>query len=176
MNEEKRKLIRGTFCILQDTLGRYLMRYEPKGINANCWKFPGGSFEFLSQLGRIERGVECAIRETAEETGIIPINPFLKAIITFDNHARIFPGKTEVADFDYEGHFYATREYSGEFKEIGPAPDSYRQGWFSYEALQSMPMHEGDRAILQRIHSSDFREQIEGVIVHEGSRLVLADF
>jgi 8-oxo-dGTP pyrophosphatase MutT (NUDIX family) len=175
MDENQRKLIRGTLCIVKRKHdNRYLLRFETKGINANCWIFPGGDFEYLADKQRIELGVECAARETQEETGISPQNLRLRAIILFDNKKRIFPGKTEVANFNYQGIYYYTEDYIGEFREVGP--DGRKQGWFNYDEAMHLPMHPGDKAILKALETIAQEEIFEGVIVHNIGDLESATF
>jgi len=174
MDEQKRKILRGTLCLVQREDGRYLMRLETKGINQGCWIFPGGDYELLQDKTRTELGAECAIRETQEETGITPKDLKLRAIIYFDNRKRTFPGKTEIASFDYEGKYYFTKEYIGEFQEVGP--DGRRQGWFTYEEAKKLPMHEGDLKILDALERMPSLRVFEGVIVHNESKLESANF
>jgi 8-oxo-dGTP pyrophosphatase MutT (NUDIX family) len=174
MDTERRKIIRGTFCIIRREDNKYLMRLEKSGINAGCWIFPGGDYEILKSEDRTELGIECAARETREETGITPINLKFKARIFFDNRYRIFPGKSETANFDYDGDYYFTEEYNGELKPI--SPDGREQKGCTYEDARKLPMHEGDIAILDYLESSPKEAIFGGVIVHEGRRLKLAKF
>lgn len=170
MKDEVRPIIRGTLCVVIKDC-KYLMRLENGGINDGCWIFPGGSFDDIQGEDRRELGVECATRETQEETGVTPINPILKATMFFDNRYRIFPGKTEVASFDYQGLYYQAEDFEGELK---PTHKDCRQGLFLYREAKTLHMHEGDRAILKAIHFSRSRECLDGVIVHEGNKLKLA--
>lgn len=172
MKTNDRVIIEGTLLILK-IKGKYLLRLEQGGINNNCWIFPGGSYD-RELSGARELGVQCAIRETQEETGITPLEPRLKARIFFDNFKRIFPGKTEVASFDYDALYFYTENYNGELKEI--SPDGKKQGLFTYEEALNLPMHEGDKEILKALEKIPSNKVFEGRIVHNGSKLDLAVF
>jgi len=177
MDTNARKLIRGTLCVIRDLQGRYLMRHQIGGINNGCWIFPGGDYDIVEQEDRTELGPECAKRETREETGITPNNPRLIARIFFDNRYRIFPGKTQVANFDYDADYYFADRFSGELAPIGP--EGTRQDWFNYEDARKLQMHQGDLAVLEKLEqtiSVSSNIVIGGVIVHEGSNLKSATF
>lgn len=172
MNETDRKIIEGTLMILKVN-EKYLLRFETKGINKDCWIFPGGSYE-REENGARELAVECATRETREETGLTPIKPKLKARIFFDNHKRIFPGKTETANFDYDALYFISQEYTGTLKET--SPDGRKQAWFTYEEAQNLPMHPGDKEILKALERISGDRVFEGRIVHNKSDLESAVF
>jgi 8-oxo-dGTP diphosphatase len=169
MDENQRRILRGTLMIIRRADGKYLLFHETKGVHKGMWIFSGGSYDTIKTEDRSETGIECVVRETQEETGITPINPRFKAKIFFDNHLRIFPGETKIANFDYEGAYYLSTDYSGEAKPI--SPEGKEQGWFSYEETKNLPMHEGDRRFLEILEKSPLEKVIDGVIVHEGSRL-----
>lgn len=173
MDRPKRKLYRGTLCVIHKE-GKYLMEFQENDINSGCWIFPGGGYNLTPDGTRTELGIECASRETREETPYKPLRPRLIALIFFDNRFRIFPGKTEVADFDYDARYYYSQEFEGEFNERGP--EGHKIGWFTYEQLRELPMHEGDRRILEAIVKRPEGSIIDGVIVHRGDRLERADF
>jgi 8-oxo-dGTP diphosphatase len=172
MKESERKIIEGTLCVLYSK-ERYLLRLETEGINKGCWIFPGGSYE-RAESGVRELGVECVIRETEEETGMTPIRPKLKARIFFDNFKRIFPGKINIADFDYDALYYISTEYIGEFKKI--SPDGREQKWFRYDETLILNMHQGDREILKALERIPRERVFEGNIVHKGTDLEFAVF
>ena len=165
MDKQKRKLYRGTLCILYQN-GRYLMRFETAGINKNMWIFPGGSYKQL-ESGRMETGSECTSREAQEETGLTPLDLRYRARVFFDNHLRIFPGEKDIADFDYDATYFQTSQFSGEFRDI--SPDGRKQAWFPHEEAIRLPMHEGDRELLRAIQGLNCC--FEAVIVHEKDKL-----
>ena len=171
MKEDDRKVIEGTLCIIKVN-NKYLLRLETRGINKDCWIFPGGSYE-RNKSGARELGIECAIRETQEETGLTPLDLRLRARIFFDNFKRIFPGKTEVATFDYDALYF----YSENFRE---SPELRKEqgeiGWFSYEETRNLAMHKGDLRLLEELELRPQEEIFEGVVVHEGTKLEYASF
>ena len=172
MKTDERKIIEGTLFLLKVD-GKYLLRLETEGINKDCWVFPGGSYE-REDSGERELGVECAVRETEEETGLTPLKPRLRARIFFDNFKRVFPGKTEIANFDYDALYFISGDYTGTFREI--SPDNRRQDWFTYEEILNLPMHEGDREVLKALERIPSERVIEGRIIHIGSKLENAFF
>jgi len=174
MDEQKRKLYRGTLCVVRREDDRYLMRLETQGINKGCWIFPGGDYEILQDGTRTEFSAECAIRETQEEMGITPLNPKLRALIYFDNRKRIFPGKREVANFDYQAAYFCSHDFEGEFRKTGP--EGNKQGAFTYEEATKLPMHPGDLKILDALTRMPLHHVFEGVVVHNGLSLESADF
>ena len=173
MDEQIRKLYRGTLCVVFSN-GKYLMRFNKTGINANSWTFPGGSYKLIGENLRTEFGVECATRETKEETDITPLNPRLRARIFFENRRRIFPGKKEVADFDYDASYFLATSYEGELKAVGP--EKTKQNFFDFEKALTLPMPPGDLAILRELNKRDISKVFEGVIVYNGINLESATF
>jgi 8-oxo-dGTP pyrophosphatase MutT (NUDIX family) len=172
MKTEERKIIEGTLFILKVDR-KYLLRFEIEGINKNYWIFPGGSYE-RNNSGARELGIECAVRETKEETGLTPLKPRLKARIFFDNFKRTFPGKTEIANFDYDALYFISGDYTGKFQEI--SPDKRKQNWFSYKEALNLPMHEGDKEILNALERIPYEKIIEGRIIHNQTKIESAIF
>jgi ADP-ribose pyrophosphatase YjhB (NUDIX family) len=173
MDEQIRKLYRGTLCIIYSN-GKYLMRFNPTGINVDFWTFPGGSYKLIEENKRTELGIECASRETREESGVTPKNLRFLARIFFENRKRMFPGKTEIANFDYDASYFLATDYEGEFREIGP--EGTKQGFFTLEEALKLPMPEGDLAILKEIDKHKTQGIFEGVIVYNLTKLESATF
>ena len=128
---------------LRDTEGRHLLMHRAKAPNFGAWSPIGGKLE----MGTGESPFECAIRETAEETGL--------ELSTADLH--LFAVLAERA---YEGQshwlmflFHSRRPIPA----LPPDIDEGRVGFFTRPEIDALPLPEGDRRALWPIYDQ-YRE------------------
>ena len=121
-----------TLCYLEQN-GYYLMLHrtkKEKDINKDKWIGIGGHLE------EGESPEECLVREMREETGVTPLSPKLRGIITF------------VSDrYGTEYMFlYSAEAYQGEL--ISDCPEGDLQ-WVEKDRISSLPLWEGDKIFLR---------------------------
>ena len=121
-----------TLCYLEQN-GCYLMLHrtkKEKDINKDKWIGIGGHLE------EGESPEECLVREMREETGVTPVSPKLRGIITF------------VSDrYGTEYMFlYSAEAYQG--KLISDCPEGDLQ-WVEKDRISSLPLWEGDKIFLR---------------------------
>lgn len=123
---------------LENAAGEHLLLLRAKPPNLGSWSPIGGKLE--TTLG--ESPYECAVRETAEETGHV--------ITTADLHLFGM-----IAEKAYEGHshwllflFRCRRPITA----LPPAMHEGRFGFFSREAVNALPLPETDRTALWPIY------------------------
>jgi 8-oxo-dGTP diphosphatase len=119
---------------LENGAGEHLLLLRAKPPNLGVWSPIGGKLEMATG----ESPFECAVRETREETGL--------EITTEDLH--LF---SVIAEKAYEGQshwlmflFRCRRLLSG----LPPDIEEGRFGFFSREAIRSLPIPETDRTAL----------------------------
>lgn len=121
-----------TLCYLEQN-GCYLMLHrtkKEKDINKDKWIGIGGHLE------EGESPEECLVREMREETGVTPLSPKLRGIITF------------VSDrYGTEYMFlYSAEAYQGELSSDCPEGDLQ---WVAKDRISSLPLWEGDKIFLR---------------------------
>lgn len=121
-----------TLCYLEQS-GCYLMLHrtkKEKDINKDKWIGIGGHLE------EGESPEECLVREMREETGVTPVSPKLRGIITF------------VSDrYGTEYMFlYSAEAYQGELSSDCPEGDLQ---WVEKDRISSLPLWEGDKIFLR---------------------------
>ena len=121
-----------TLCYLEQN-GCYLMLHrtkKEKDINKDKWIGIGGHLE------EGESPEECLVREMMEETGVTPLSPKLRGIITF------------VSDrYGTEYIFlYSAEAYQGELSSDCPEGDLQ---WVDKDRISSLPLWEGDKIFLR---------------------------
>ena len=121
-----------TLCYLEQN-GCYLMLHrtkKEKDINKDKWIGIGGHLE------EGESPEECLVREMREETGVTPLSPKLRGIITF------------VSDrYGTEYMFlYSAEAYQGELSSDCPEGDLQ---WVDKDRISSLPLWEGDKIFLR---------------------------
>ncbi len=121
-----------TLCYLEQN-GCYLMLHrtkKEKDINKDKWIGIGGHLE------EGESPEECLVREMMEETGVTPLSPKLRGIITF------------VSDrYGTEYMFlYSAEAYQGELSSDCPEGDLQ---WVEKDRISSLPLWEGDKIFLR---------------------------
>ena len=121
-----------TLCYLEQN-GCYLMLHrtkKEKDINKDKWIGIGGHLE------EGESPEECLVREMREETGVTPVSPKLRGIITF------------VSDrYGTEYMFlYSAEAYQGELSSDCPEGDLQ---WVDKDRISSLPLWEGDKIFLR---------------------------
>jgi 8-oxo-dGTP diphosphatase len=123
---------------IKDYSGNHLLLLRAKPPNFGAWSPIGGKLE--TTLG--ESPFECAARETAEETGL--------AIASTDLHLFAI-----IAEKAYEGHAHWLLflfECKRPIAALPPAIEEGRFGFFSREAIDSLPLPETDRTALWPIY------------------------
>ena len=121
-----------TLCYLEQN-GYYLMLHrtkKEKDINKDKWIGIGGHLE------EGESPEECLVREMREETGVTPVSPKLRGIITF------------VSDrYGTEYMFlYSAEAYQGELSSDCPEGDLQ---WVEKDRISSLPLWKGDKIFLR---------------------------
>ena len=121
-----------TLCYLEQN-GCYLMLHrtkKEKDINKDKWIGIGGHLE------EGESPEECLVREMREETGVTPVSPKLRGIITF------------VSDrYETEYMFlYSAEAYQGELSSDCTEGDLQ---WVEKDRMSSLPLWEGDKIFLR---------------------------
>ena len=121
-----------TLCYLEQN-GCYLMLHrtkKEKDINTDKWIGIGGHLE------EGDSPEECLVREMREETGVTPVSPKLRGIITF------------VSDrYGTEYMFlYSAKAYQGELSSDCPEGDLQ---WVEKDRISSLPLWEGDKIFLR---------------------------
>ncbi|MBW8782749.1 MAG: NUDIX domain-containing protein [Verrucomicrobia bacterium] len=123
---------------IENDMGEHLLLLRAKPPNLGSWSPPGGKLE----TGIGESPFECAVRETREETGLL--------ITPADLHLFAM-----IAEKAYEGSahwllflFKCRRPLAA----LPPAMDEGRFGFFSREAIESLPLPETDRTALWPIY------------------------
>ena len=123
-----------TMCYIIGPSGVLMLHRVSKkvDINKGKWVGIGGKFE------NGESPAECVKREIQEETGLIPLEVNLRALITFN----FLDPDPELADWDTEYMFVFTCEsFEG---EVDFSCNEGNLAWVPEEALPTLPMWEGD--------------------------------
>lgn len=136
--------------------------------NSGYCTIPGGKLKQYERGNNLQGRLECALRETEEETGIKPIKSILRGTILFDNDGRIFPDMKKRDNF-YVYLYYAT-EKDGELKESDEGKPFWAQSW---EEIDTLPKNPGDRLMYGWLRSEEFKQGkcFSGVIRHKGNEI-----
>ena len=112
------KTLRGVIVIVQDSENRILLGERRYTVAAGSWGTPGGRYEIN------ESELECAMRETKEETGLDVYDP------------EIFGGEFKLSAYGYNFEFMGivAKKYSGTPIVI-PNENHSRWDWFSLDEL-----------------------------------------
>ena len=83
--------------------------------NSGNYTIPGGNLDPKEKGSNPKGRLECAVRETKEETGIEVLDPVFAGTILFDNSEREFSDLKNPDDFLV--YMFAGTKYEGELKE-----------------------------------------------------------
>ena len=125
---------------LENTVGEHLLLLRAKAPNLGSWSPIGGKLEMA--IG--ESPFECAVRETAEETGLV--------ITTADLHLFAI-----IAEKAYEGQSHWLLFLFRCRKPIAGLPADItegRFGFFSRAAIETLPLPETDRTALWPVYDT----------------------
>ena len=134
-------------------------------IDYTNYPHPVHAGKFAPPGGRLDEGEtldNCAIREVAEEQGIVLNNVIYRGKVYFVNGRRTINGKP--MNYDFEVHAYDCFDFddtNARAKEGIPV-------WVEDNKVLDLPLHEGDRTIWSWLGRYKI---FEGEIVHEGERL-----
>lgn len=129
-------MINTTLCYIEKD-GKYLMLHRVKKKNdVNHDKYIGIGGKFLEG----ETPLECALRETNEETGLDVLNYTYRGIVYFSCP----PYPDEVM------HLFTATEFKGELIEC----DEGNLEWIEKDRLKSLPLWEGDFIFLELLEEN----------------------
>lgn len=134
---------------------------DREDIHYGLWVPPGGKIE------RGERPIDCVVRELREEAGLDLINPEYRGVVIFDNRDRLMGGKKNHED--WEVHVYSCTKFRGTPREKS---ESGSLLWVPESKLLTLPMHEGDKAILAWLKVG---RRFEGIFRYSDERLLEAN-
>lgn len=117
---------------------RYLLVRRRNPPAADLYAFPGGRAE------PGETPADAAVRECAEETGIVIADPTLFATYDLVTHAQ---------DGSISHHFFLSVFSAREIgeNEAEAADDALECGWFSAEEIRSLPVPESVQECIDRM-------------------------
>jgi 8-oxo-dGTP diphosphatase len=123
---------------IENSCGEHLLLLRAKPPNLGTWSPIGGKLETATG----ESPFECAVRETAEETGhvVTPADLHLFAMIA----EKAYEGASHWLLF----LFHCTKPLNS----LPAAMDEGRFSFFSRAEIERLPLPETDRAALWRIH------------------------
>lgn len=131
--------------------------------NSGYFTLPGGKLEDDEKGLNNQRGrLDCARRETFDETGIEPVKPVLRGVILFDNQGRTFNNWKNPDDFLV--YIYSARRYKGKAKKS----DEGIPFGISLNKVNEVPSNPGDKKMYEWL--KDGRNFI-GVIKHKGNEI-----
>jgi ADP-ribose pyrophosphatase YjhB (NUDIX family) len=110
-----------------------------------------------------ERSIDCIKREFPEETGYVLENPRLRMVVTFNNQGRNMGGAKDRPDWVVS--IYEATKYSGTLRAERPTA---QPRWVADEDIPNLPMHEGDRKIIELLAQEGIYEVL---VQYEGDRL-----
>lgn len=135
--------------------GCYLMLHrvkKEKDVNKDKWIGIGG--KFLPE----ETPLQCALRETMEETGLTLLDPKYCGMIDFKSEG--WP--------EERMHLFWADRFEGELKEC----DEGTLEWVPIEKMDDLPQWEGDRIFLKLMQQKEPFFHLE--LAYQGDRLVKA--
>jgi 8-oxo-dGTP diphosphatase len=138
----------GTLLFLEQN-GRVLLIRKRRGHGAGKINGPGGK----PDPG--ESPLNCAVRETEEEVGIVPRGVRLAAVLKF----------LDLEDDDWLGYVYRADQYQGEPRTTAEAIPA----WYAADALPFDEMWDDDRYWLPRVLAG---ERLEGEFLFRRGRLL----
>lgn len=129
-------MIHTTLCYIEKD-GKYLMLHRVKKKNdVNQDKYIGIGGKFLEG----ETPLECALRETLEETGLTVLNYDYRGIVYFSCP----PYPDEIM------HLFTATEFEGDLIECNEGDLE----WIEKDKLKSLPLWEGDFIFLQLLEEN----------------------
>ena len=147
-------MINTTLCYIEKD-GKYLMLHRVKkknDVNQDKYIGIGGKFE------NGETPLECALRETREETGLNVLNYAYRGIVYFS--CPPYPDETM--------HLFTATEFEGTLVEC----DEGDLMWLEKEKLNSLPLWEGDHIFLGLLEEGAPCFELE--LNYSGDKLVSA--
>jgi 8-oxo-dGTP diphosphatase len=138
----------GTLCFVVDS-GRVLLIEKKRGHGAGLINGPGGKLE----AG--ETPLQCAIRETQEETCVLPIEPQLQARFKF----------VDLVAAQWFGYIYVAHAHQGTARETAEGAPL----WVDLQALPFAQMWPDDRYWLPRLLAG---EKLEGEFLFDDGQLL----
>ncbi len=131
--------------------------------NSGYFTLPGGKLEDNEKGLNYPKGrLESSIRETIDETGVVPINPILRGVILFDNKERTFPNWPNPDNFLV--YIFIATKFKGKPKKS----DEGRPRTVPLDKVNEVPSNPGDKKMYEWL--KDGRTFI-GVIKHKGKEL-----
>jgi len=121
----------GTWCLLLDN-DKILMMQRTKEPHLGLWIPPGGKVE----IG--ECPIECVIRETQVETGLIIAKPELRGILT----------EHSVYGFNWINLIFVPKSFSG---TVQREMREGRMAWIALKDYHNLPTPEVDKRIIPKI-------------------------
>ncbi len=146
-------MLNTTLCYIEKD-GAYLMLHRVKkknDMNHDKWVGIGGKLE------PGESPYDCVKREILEETGLTVTNPKYRGIITF---------VSDLYGTEYM-HLFTANEFEGEMKDDC---NEGRLEWVKKEAVNDLPIWEGDKIFFRLIDSEERFFSLK--LVYEGDTLV----
>lgn len=146
-------MLNTTLCYIEKD-GAYLMLHRVKkknDMNHDKWVGIGGKLE------PGESPYDCVKREILEETGLTVTNPKYRGIITF---------VSDLYGTEYM-HLFTANEFEGKMKDDC---NEGRLEWVKKEAVNDLPIWEGDKIFFRLIDSEERFFSLK--LVYEGDTLV----
>lgn len=131
---EEKTLFNATICFLKKG-SQILLAFKTKKIGKDCWNGYGGGIE----VGETPK--QSAVRELAEEAGVIALLQDLEKIAIVDFHNI----KSDGSIFVCCCHFYIVHKWTGEIKET---KEMINPTWFGVDSLPYDRMMPADRDFL----------------------------
>lgn len=139
--------------------------FREKDLNSKFYAIPGGKIEGNEKgIKKINGRRFSVMRESDEETGLVPYNPKFRGSVLFDNSEREFPGGRKFGDFYVV--IFSSNSYTGTLK----SSEEGEPIWVPKNEVLTKPMHEGDRLLYEWIFQD---KPFSGVIYHKGNKVDL---
>ena len=143
-----------TLCYIEKD-SSYLMLYRNKKQNDE------NEGKYIGIGGRIEEKespLDCILRESFEETGLILKNVKYRGLVTF---------VSDIYETEFM-HLFSCKDFEGSLKEC----DEGNLVWVKKEKLFSLPMWEGDKIFLDLLEENFSFFSLK--LVYEGDKLAFA--
>lgn len=118
--------------VIDEKENRVLMIKHHRGINEGCLNFPGGKRDAGETMA------ECVVRETEEETGIIPLDAVQVGQLEFEK---------------YSVSVFKSTKFKGVLKPNGAEVDVF---WQDLDALPYDKMRDSDRDFVPPIMRGEY--------------------
>jgi 8-oxo-dGTP diphosphatase len=144
-------MISGTMCFLKG-YEHTLFIYRNRGkndIHQGYYVPPGGHLE------RGERSIDNILREFREETGLILLDPRLRAIVTFYNKGRILGGQKDPEDWRVD--VYDAHSFKGKWKKEDKRD---KLVWIENSKIPRLKMYDGDKKLFELLEQQGVFEVI----------------